>query len=177
MRTVPLSLIAGLLLACGPERTLSGVWQQVDCGDGDVACENDLLYELHLGRFGDKVSGVVVRYTFQGTELDNFGKNAECGCFVVENGRAQGDRIAFSLFRPGTPGQSREVPDLTCRWPDETRNLVDTTECAGRQFRLAAEDGDDRLVGVVECADQRSQPITFRRVTGRTRDRCVQPDP
>lgn len=171
--------IALCTLACGPERAFTGVWQQVGCGDAeDVPCEDGYVYELHLGRFGSKVSGLVVRYTWQGDELDNFDKSNECGCFFINSGSARESGVSFALFNPGTPGVPSEdtrPEDRVCRFSSgESKALPELPECRQRRFRLTLED-DDLFVGRLECAGELEQEIRFQRVTGRTREQCVQP--
>ena len=92
-------LTASLLLACGSERTSSGVWREVTCDDSnEVAC-HDTAYELHLGRYGRTLTGTVVRYRRQ-AGLDSLRRAYECGCFFIQGGRAVEDEFSFGLFEP-----------------------------------------------------------------------------
>ncbi len=157
--------------ACGPERDLSGVWRLTDCGPAGQACADGYVYELHLGRYGDGVTGVVVRYRFQGADLDSFQRQHECGCFFIESGTADEDRLRFELFEPGVarlPDPAFISPDPACRPPPP--------ECVGRRFALDAGAGDT-LRGEITCGAGTgpAAEVSFTRTRGKVRTTCVCP--
>ncbi|MBU0553964.1 hypothetical protein KKF91_14290 [Myxococcota bacterium] len=165
MRRLPalgLLALASTTPSCGPERDLSGVWQQI-CAEEDAAClAAPYRYELHLGRYGDDLSGLMIRYVNLGVGGDSFQKPLECGCFFLQGGRADGDALYFSLFQPDAPG-APEHPSEDCpRVPGEG--------CAG--FALRGE--GDLLVGERRCEQGQSQAITFEPGRGSPRTRCGQ---
>lgn len=166
------------LAGCGPERDYSGVWQQTACEDGlaRVDCENRRVYELHIGRYGDRLAGVVVRYVFDRSGFDNFQRPQECGCFLIEGGTATDDGMQFKLYDPGTPRypQPDSVDgDLGCPAP----SLL--TDCEGRVFEL--QGNDEEMQGTTVCAatdddapepEPEAVPIAFEWVVGQPRTEC-----
>ncbi|MCB9551596.1 MAG: hypothetical protein H6705_06885 [Myxococcales bacterium] len=142
MRHAPLASLTLLaaLTGCGSERELSGVWRQTACEDGLARDDcSGFVYELHIGRYGDDVAGLVVRYVYDRSGFGNFQRPRECGCFFIEGGRATDERLEFRLFDTGTPRYPQPDTadrDLACATPD----LL--TTCTGRQFVLEG-DGDD----------------------------------
>lgn len=161
IRVFPICLI--LLSGCGSERTYSGIWREVNCEDDDpeTKCRSE-LYELHLGRFGQKLTGVSVRYETQ-EGLDTFERSFACGCFFLRGGRADGSEISFGLFdedamclQPNTESNRRQCPDC---------------ECQNRRFEL--EEVDGALIGRMSCDGGRSHKIRFEQTEGKPRRRCV----
>lgn len=158
------------LTSCGPERDFSGVWRQTFCDD-DLArpdC-NGFVYELHIGRYGDRLSGVVVRYVYDRGGFDSFQRPKECGCFLIEGGIADEEGMQLSLFDPTTPRypqpDTRDA-DLGC----QTRALL--TDCPERRFALT---GDDELMeGETDCGNGSPLPIAFERVVGTPRSECYE---
>ena len=169
-RVIALSslLVLGAPLAsCGPERRFSGLWRQAGTfGHGEHA------YELHLGRFGDGVAGLVVRYAVAGDGLDVFDPPNECGCFYISGGKASDDGFKFTLFDPGVPGQ----PSAGFTW---SRACVPPGAAGPRPapegcvFDLRG--GEEALSGHIECDEAQREPIEFVRVGSSTRTNCVVP--
>ncbi|MCA9547349.1 MAG: hypothetical protein KC613_23260 [Myxococcales bacterium] len=164
-------LIAAALLwtSCGAEREHTGVWQQV-CDEAAPSPCGDFVYELHLGRYGSKTSGLVVRYHFEDVSLDPYQRSDECGCFFVEGGRADDEGIAFALHRADEPGR----PETDFRFPDACGPAgVPPPDCVGRRFELSEVDGE--LEGSSRCGSD-TTPIRFRKVAGRPRRACELPE-
>ncbi len=162
-RSAVLALIA-LSVSCGPERDFTGVWQQTQCGEtgAQVDCDG-FLYELHIGRYGDAVSGVLVRYRYDESAFDGFRAPAECGCFLIDSGRAEEDQFEFRLYQPNTPRTRAgdEEPSPAC---------AAEAECAGRRFIL--EETADGLVGETVCDDGTTVPVRFAPALGSPRTQC-----
>lgn len=152
------------LSACSAEREFSGVWQQV-CDEAHPCVEGGLRHELHLGRFGDAVTGLVVRYRDPGPEFDPFRKSNDCGCFVVDSGRAGNSDLRFRLDSPDQPG-----------YPDQAGTRDESCvpappECPDRTFVLRVAE-DDALEGTMGCGDT-EVAVRFEAVSGRTRTACL----
>jgi len=151
-------------VSCGPELEFTGVWQQTQCGESATQRDCDgFLYELHIGRYGDSVSGVLVRYRYDESAFDGFRASAECGCFLIDSGRADEDQLEFRLFEPGHPRTRAQDGSLTeaCR---------SEPECARRRFIL--EETAEGLVGEAICDDGSVQPIQFAPALGSPRTEC-----
>ncbi len=148
-----------LLLGCGPERELSGIWQQ-RCESGECGL---YLYELHLGRYGDELSGLIIRYRAQGSEAESFAKSLECGCFFMESGKIKEGMLLFGLYRAEEPG-APEHPEAPCLEPEPE-------PCTERFFKLESE--GELLKGVLSC-DRSEEPVEFLRARGSTRADCRQ---
>lgn len=167
-RRLLLPLAVAALAGCGSERELSGVWRQTACEAGLARDDcSGFVYELHIGRYGDQVAGVVVRYVYDRSGFGNFQRPRECGCYLIEGGRATDESLEFRLYDTGTPRYPQPDTadrDLACTSPD----LL--TTCTGRQFVL---EGDaDLLMGTTDCAGTGAQPIAFERVVGQPRTEC-----
>ena len=150
-------------LSCGSERTTSGVWRDLGCSDGnpDTPCLDE-VYELHLGRYGDTVTGVIVRYRGE-DGLDPYQRTNACDCSFIESGRALEDDLEFRLFKEKT----------TCDTGDKVgRGNCQECECEARRFKLTAEDSDT-LKGTMRCPDAPTRPVRFVRVSGRVRTSCT----
>jgi len=177
-----IALVASLALlatvGCGSEREFSGVWRQTTCGDAFASTDCDgFVYELHIGRYGDQVAGMVVRYVYDRSGFDNFQRPQECGCFFVEGGLASDDGLQFRLFDPKTPRYPQ--PDtLDSELGCGGASLLST--CADHRFILNGD--NDVLEGVTDCADRDDPPlspvfhveqqVTFQRVVGQPRTEC-----
>lgn len=169
-RLILLTLLPLALTGCGSEREFSGVWRQTACGDGlsQTDC-NGFVYELHIGRYGDRLAGVVVRYVYDRSGFDSFQRPQECGCFLIEGGRADAESMQLRLYDATTPRYPQpDTPDdeLGC----QTRELL--TTCSGRRFAL---EGDDELMeGQTDCGNGEGQMIAFERVVGQPRTECYE---
>jgi len=162
--------LAGWALAgCEAERDLSGLWRQAPRAPGEDAWDEGLawLYELHLGRYAETLTGLVVRYQVPSSRfLSPFERADRCDCSFVARGAAEDaagapEALAFSLLDPGTRRALEAAP--SCALP--------APECE-RLFRLAVE-GDD-LVGETWCAGEAArQALRFTRVSGLTASSCA----
>lgn len=172
MRLLAVILLPLMLAGCGPEREFSGIWRQTSCDDdlGQPDCEG-FVYELHIGRYGDRLAGVVVRYVYDRGGFDSFQRPKECGCFLIEGGVADDEGILFTLYdavTPRYPQPDTEDGDLGC-----PRTRLD--DCAGRRFDIDGE--DETLEGVTDCGEDASDktlPIAFERVVGTPRTECYE---
>lgn len=173
-RCLLLALIAALS-SCGAVRELSGIWQQAPLNlpneeqDEELAWDESLsvLYELHLGRYGDRATGVLVRYqTPTSRFLSPFDRADRCNCELIYQGIALSDpdRLAFGLLDPET---RRSV--------DARPNCSLELECH-RVFKLTLE-GDD-LVGTTWCEGDEegsTQQLRFTRAVGISNKTCEPP--
>jgi hypothetical protein len=162
-RAITLLAVVGCL-SCGPERTYTGVWQQSQCGDDATRTDCDgYLYELHIGRYGDAISGVLVRYRYDETAFDGFRAPSECGCFLIDGGRARDDGFELRLFEPETP---------RTRSPDgaSTNTCAPMGECSGRRFDLM--ETSEGLEGQTSCDDGASVSLRFVPAVGSPRNQC-----
>lgn len=167
-----LALIAGV--GCGPERKFTGVWRLESCAkdgppEGTSPCPDDpFMYELHLGRYGGEVTGLLVRYRYAFADL-TFGPTDDCGCNFVVSGRADDDSVHFQIHEPTVPGcrDESEPRDAAC---DERSPAVD---CGVVRFDL--EGDEDVLEGTLSCAAAEATEeykVRFRRESGRPRTLC-----
>lgn len=150
-------------VACQPEREYSGLWQQ----KGGDSAGDGYVYELHLGRYGDSLSGMVVRYLDQG-EGYSYERTSECGCFLIEAGRVHENHLRFQLHRPDLPGPTEAKSENPACSP------IPTDLCQERIFVLNGD--DEELTGQILCNSDDPQPlrVTFHSVFGRTRTVCIQ---
>jgi len=147
--------------SCGSERTYSGIWRQLTCEDDpSLGCEDD-VYELHIGRYGENLTGVVVRYKTQ-PGLDTYQRSFACGCFFIEGGRSRAELLSFGLYEPGTP--CNPIPDGV------GRGACQACECTDRIFQLRESDG--ALVGTTSCGSGPKRTLRFEPQEGRTRRQC-----
>lgn len=165
---LPRMLCALLLGACTAEPVDTGVFQQIECDvEGSLACTDGYAYQLHIGRYGDAVTGLLVRYRYSGPGF-NWAKSSECGCFIIDSGVTDGDDLSFQVFAPGAPG----LPDEAFRSP-----LPECSpppgDCTGRRFVLTGQ--GDQLAGDTACGAVGQTPVRFERVDGRPRTQCVVP--
>jgi hypothetical protein len=164
-----------LLLACGPEHGFSGAWKQ-NCDDpeaggcpqaGDNFTDGNFVYALHVGRYGDDVTGIVVRYT--GNTYDPL---AECGCYIMQAGHATDSTLEFTLKlvadgNGGGPGCA--APDD--RFGSACQDALRTPRCDTLEFKDLNGD-DDLLTGQLVC-DGDSRPVQFVPASGKTRRTCL----
>lgn len=162
------SLLAFLALsACESQREFSGIWRQA-CDD-EAPCEDDeIVFELHLGRYGDAVAGLAVQYVYV-TDLMTFARPNDCGCFFISSGRAGFDRVGFRLRDPDEPG----FPD-----DDGTRakSCVANPPPPCMNGIVALRGDEDRLEGTLTCDGQPDRVLHFTPVKGTPRRVCVAPD-
>ena len=161
-------------LRCGAERELSGIWRQ----EPDPTQSSNRLYELHLGQYGDRLTGLVLRYRPPQSELLSlYDRGDRCDCAYIIQGKATED-IAFRLLNPSTIRVVSEP--ITCR--------LETPECE-RIFDLRQEQDD--LVGETWCSPSLSstsntspssnstvpnkEPIRFISIKGVPISQCKQP--
>lgn len=148
------------LSGCGAERDLSGIWRQAECSADGWA------YELHLGRYGDGLTGLVVRYRCKAS-VETFAPENECGCFLISTGKAADDVLSFALYRPTEPfGPTAdfEAEDPQCRPPPP--------DCA-RTFILDGGITTERLEGTSGCTQDTVSRLSFESVKGKLRTNCV----
>ena len=143
--------------SCGPEREFSGIWRQeippepppckADGGGESPACDNRHVYELHVGRYGDDVAGLFMRYAADA--IDPF-EAGEVDCFYLRGGRSSADGFQFGILRH------------------------DRAACPDLWFTL--EGNDERLEARVECS-QGVKPgvLAFLRARGSARTSCQNP--
>ena len=162
--------VAPLLLSCGTERGFSGVWQQ-DCETDSLTClGSEFVFALHLGRYGDDVTGLAVRYLKAGAGLGDFDSRDECGCFVIDGGRVRDGSIGFRIelegpCAHGLPAEGAMFDSATCR------SAIADPPCRALSFTL---DGDeDRLRGVLACDGQSLGTFDFVPKSGRVRRTCL----
>ncbi|MCA9541994.1 MAG: hypothetical protein KC620_24020 [Myxococcales bacterium] len=160
--------VIALLSGCGPEREFSGVWRLTGCGTDRASPDCDgFVYELHLGRYGDRVSGLLVRYRYDPSGIDSFRRSQECGCFLLDGGRATSNGLRFLLFEADEPRFPQ--PDVT---PVELGcgQLSEFTECEGRRFDLTGDDETLEGTTVSDCAPERE--VAFERQVEQPRTTC-----
>jgi hypothetical protein len=177
VRAAPGSLVivlafAAALGSCGPERTFTGVWRLESCGgEGHAVCGDDpFTYELHLGRFGDDVAGLLVKYVVPGPDLDAFDAQNDCGCVFLQSGAAGDTSLAFQVQTTEPGCADPQVP------------LAQAQACGQPPVALCSDtvrfdlDGDDQeLTGTIKCGtgtDAKTFQVRFRREPGRPRTRC-----
>lgn len=175
-RRAPSWLRAGLFgalclgaTACGTDRALTGVWQQVCEGDASACADAPFVYKLHLGRFGDDLTGLVARYAKSGPAA-SFDTLRECGCYLVTSGSARALTTRFQI-EPGMPsalgcpavGHAFSAPGC--------KEAIANPPCQTVQFELDGE--SDTLVGNMKCDDAPSVTVRFEPVNERLRRTCV----
>lgn len=150
---------------CDAELNFSGRWQMIEsCTQQD--CDG-FVYELHLGQYGDSLAGMVVRYLDQGDGY-SFERTSECGCFLIEAGKAKNDQLRFQLHRPDLPGPPEgNEKNAAC-------SPIPADPCQDRIFILKGE--EDILSGQMLCNTDDPEPLSirFQSVVGRTRTVCAQ---
>ena len=149
---------------CGSERALSGIWQQVPYDQqGQFVNESSPLYELHVGQYGERLSGLLVRYQVPNDlSLSTFDTRDQCDCTFISQGTIE-PQIAFSLYNPEQSYVLSTPP--ACSLPDR--------EC-DRVFNLTEE--EDNLVGETWCTDNKEESkrlIRFERVAGIPVNQCI----
>ena len=155
-------LLSILLTTCGAQRELSGIWQQIPLVDNEpLSPELQILYELHLGQYGDRMTGLSVRYRQPDLNLlSPYDRSDRCDCAYLTQGSIdieEEESFAFKIFQPETK-RVTSLP-VSCTLSKE--------ECT-RIFSLAIEDDEDRLMGKTWCEGEESERIDvrFERVPG-----------
>ena len=167
MRPIVAILLPLMLVGCGPERDYSGVWRQTACQDDLSSPDcNGFVYEFHIGRYGDRLSGLVVRYAYDRGGFPSFQRAKECGCFFIEGGVAGDEGMQFTLYDTSTPRYPQ--PDI----PSDDPGCQPRTDCPDRRFDL--EGNDELMTGETRCGEGDPLPIAFERVVGTTRTECYE---
>ncbi|MEE2789604.1 MAG: hypothetical protein VX589_19855 [Myxococcota bacterium] len=151
-----------VLWSCGSERSSSGVWRDTSCTDEDpsTVCPRH-VFELHLGRYGQTVTGILVKFRAE-DGLDPYQRTNVCGCYFIESGRANAEALEFRIFSPSnTCSDSSNGMEEAC----------DACDCQAPRFKLVSED-DEVLTGSFRCPGQPESPSEFIRSSGRVRTTC-----
>ncbi len=147
--------------SCGAERDLTGIWRMTGCGEAtDAGCDDGFAYEIHLGRFGDDLAGLVVRYRTQGDGFDSFQKPYECGCAFIESGSVRDERLLIQVGAAGAQLASDECGPAPPPCEDERYTLT--------------EGDNDTLSGQRRCG-ARASKVGFELSAGRPRRQCGAP--
>jgi hypothetical protein len=149
---------------CGAQRALSGIWQQIPYEEQrGFSTRSNPLYELHLGQYGQRLSGLLVRYQVPSDQsLSTFDTRDQCDCKFVSQGTID-PQIAFSLFNPISPYVLSIPPACTLEGP----------KCE-RVFNLEKEDDD--LIGETWCSQSKEATlrlIRFTRIAGIPINQCI----
>ena len=179
-----------LLTACQRTTSVSGVWREIEDTSEETSDQDQALsltlYELSLGQYGDRVTGVSVRYQRPSEEsLALFDPADRCNCSFVVQGLIEerndsDDRellfiangLTFSLYTP----QDNETNE---------GNAISSTssglvcpelgqECK-RIFNLEQVDGGERLSGFTWCLEapaETRRAILFETINGLVEDSC-----
>ena len=151
------------LISCGSERNYSGIWREEFCLPEDAEDCPESVYELHLGRYGEDVTGVVVRYRNQ-PGLNSFQRSFACGCSFIQAGLSRDESVSFSTLKAHESCASDPVGlDM---------DQCATCECENRRFVLSAD--GDRLVGSLYCGPTIERSVRFVPIQGRTRRQCAE---
>ena len=90
------------------------------------------MYELHLGRYGNTVTGILVKYRAE-DGLDPYQRTNVCGCYFIESGRAGDETLEFRIFSPvETCSNMSSDADEPC----------DACDCQAPRFKLNSQDDD-----------------------------------
>jgi hypothetical protein len=151
-----------LLTTCGAQRELSGIWQQIPLVDNEpLSPDIQILYELHIGQYGDRMTGLSVRYRQPDLNLlSPYDRGDRCDCAYLTQGLIDNDEeesLAFKIFQPEI-NRVTSLP-VSC--------VLSESECI-RIFSLTIEDDEDRLIGKTWCEGLESERIDvrFERVPG-----------
>ena len=127
------------LVQCGADRELTGIWQQVPFNEADSINQIPVtLYELHLGQYGERITGLSVRYQKPEAEfLSSFDRTDRCDCHYIVQGKTD-EQVAFTLLN--TENSYSINQPQNCQ--------IETAECK-RIFLLTLE--DDELKGETWC--------------------------
>ena len=154
--------VAVCMLSCGSERSSSGVWRDDSCTDGDPSTPcPQYVYEMHLGRYGQTVTGILVKYVAE-DGLDPYQRTNVCGCYFVESGRADEETLEFRIF---------SSEEACSQESDEGKDPCNSCQCQAPRFKLTIDD-DEVLTGSLRCPGESSIPTEFVRSSGRVRTTC-----
>ena len=148
-------------ISCGSERNYSGIWREEFCDPNETVECPDSVYELHIGRYGEDVTGVIVRYRNQ-PGLNSFQRSFACGCSFIQAGLSRDDTLSFSALK---------AHESCIQQPESGLEYCSICECNDRSFALRAE--DDMLVGTVNCGSTVERSIRLVQSQGRTRRQCL----
>lgn len=161
------------MIGCGPEHAFSGAWQQ-NCDAPEGGCADEpFVYMVHIGRYGDDVTGLVVRYVNEGAPFD---PRTECGCYVMQGGRATDDTVAFQIklkAHPAAPGDGPGCPAPEHPFASQTcSEALAAPPCETLRFDLSGD--EDALAGRLTCDDAgASAARRFVPARGKTRRTCL----
>ena len=135
---------------------LPGIWQEAECEDTNEDNCPALLHELHLGRYGRALTGIIVPYKRQ-PRLDSFQRVYACDCLFIQGDVHKNRQLHL---RPSTGAErcegaasgSMDEPCSHCQCPDG----------------VVKEDGDD-LIGTIYCGVTKHRDVRFKQVPGRSR--------
>lgn len=186
--TLSLLLCLILLTACQRSASVSGVWREIEEIENSSPSSlppSPTLYELSLGQYGDRVTGVSVRYQRPSEEsLALFDPADRCNCSFVVQGLIEeripihGDRellfiangLTFSLYTPQESEMLSSSPT-----PESNQSCPELVPECKRIFNLDQVDGGDRLSGFTWCLeapDETRRPILFEAINGLVEDSC-----
>ena len=152
---------------CGAQRALSGIWQQVPLEEFEgFSSESSPLYELHMGQYGERISGLLVRYQAPiDRSLSAFDIQDQCDCAFMTQGTIN-PKIAFSLL------DSDEAYVLSN--PSPCR--IEHSTCQ-RLFNLEEDpEFPEELIGSTWCLDRKEETLRslrFRRIVGVPLNQCI----
>ena len=179
-----------LLTACQRTTSVSGVWREIEElpeeTSDPVKTLSPTLYELSLGQYGDRVTGVSIRYQRPSEEsLALFDPADRCNCSFVVQGLIEerndsDDRellfiangLTFSLYTP-QDNETEEINTVPSSVNDQACPELGQ-ECK-RIFNLEQVNGGERLSGFTWCLeapDETRRAILFETINGLVEDRC-----
>ena len=179
-----------LLTACQRTTSVSGVWREIEElpeeTSDPVKTLSPTLYELSLGQYGDRVTGVSIRYQRPSEEsLALFDPADRCNCSFVVQGLIEerndsDDRellfiangLTFSLYTP-QDNETEEINTVSSSVNDQACPELGQ-ECK-RIFNLEQVNGGERLSGFTWCLeapDETRRTILFETINGLVEDRC-----
>ena len=179
-----------LLTACQRTTSVSGVWREIEElpeeTSDPVKTLSPTLYELSLGQYGDRVTGVSIRYQRPSEEsLALFDPADRCNCSFVVQGLIEerndsDDRellfiangLTFSLYTP-QDNETEEINTVSSSVDDQACPELGQ-ECK-RIFNLEQVNGGERLSGFTWCLeapDETRRTILFETINGLVEDRC-----
>ena len=177
-------VVGSVLGSCQSNQSVDGVWREVTTlmtSQAESQPESAGIYELSLGQFGDRVTGVSVRYRPPiSSELANYSRGDRCECSFVVQGLVKDIEddpdegllfiargLTFSLLTPDYSGDE-VCPTL----PKECQRIFD----------LEQVDGGEVLEGETWCLNSSDgqvktllRAIRFEKVSGLPETSCEAP--